>query len=260
MNVGLVIGKHMSMGCPGKNVRPVLGRPMVEYAFIAASNATGIEHVFTSTDSPHIADIGARYGAEHIARPPELATPDALTEDALVHAFEEMQRRTGSRVEIVALLFANAPTIRPGDIDKGIDALRADEQLDSAVTVCKYNMWAPLRARRIDSRGLLKPSVDLSAVGDLATMSSIRGGEGDTYFCDLAVQVLRARCFVGMDGGQLPFKWMGNQIHPLESDFGFDIDYEWQIPVVEHWLRSHGFSEQVTPYDGASRRHADAAR
>ena len=260
MNVGLVIGKHMSMGCPGKNVRPVLGRPMVEYAFIAAAHTAGIDRVFTSTDSPHIAEIGARYGAEHIARPPELATPEALTEDALTHAFDEMQKRTGGRVEIVALLFANSPTIRPGFIDRGIDILRANEDRDSVVTVTKYNMWAPLRARRIAGDGLLKPAIDLSILGDTPTMSSIRGGEGDTYYCDLAVQVLRARCFTEMDRGALPFKWMGTRIHALETDYGFDIDYEWQIPVVEHWLKEHGFSEQGTPYDHAPKPGSHAAR
>jgi hypothetical protein len=90
-------------------------------------------------------------------------------------------------------------------------------------------------------------------------MSSIRGGEGDTFYCDLAVQVLRARCFTDMDGGALPFKWMGKRTRALESDYGFDIDYEWQIPVIEHWLRDHGFSETSTPYDTPAPRH-DASR
>lgn len=248
MTVGLVIGKHLSMGCPGKNVRPVLGRPMVEYAFLAAAHAARVERIFTSTDSPYIAEIGARYGAEHIVRPPELARPESLTEDALAHAYREMHARTGGRADIVVLMFANAPTIRPGHIDEAIGMLEADAACDAVVTVCKYNMWAPLRARRIDDGGYLQPAVSFDALGDVSAMSSIRGGEGDTFFCDLAVQVLRARCFTDIDRGVLPFKWMGTRIRALEADYGFDIDYEWQIPVVEHWLREHGFSEDSTPY------------
>jgi CMP-N-acetylneuraminic acid synthetase len=248
--VALVIGKHKSMGCPGKNIRPILGRPMVEYAFIAAKNSPYVEKIFTSTDSPHIAKIGKKYDAEHIKRPPKLATPDALTEDALTHAYNEMSRRTGKDIEIVVLLFANAPTIMPGLIDKGIEKLKSDKSLDSAFSVCKYNMWAPLRARRIDKDNLIQPYIPLKYFGNKSTMSSIRGGEGDCYFCDLSVQIIRGRCFKEMDTGILPFKWMGKKSYALKSDYGFDIDYEWQIPVIEHWLISHGFTEKKTPCEG----------
>ncbi|MBI4506628.1 MAG: cytidylyltransferase [Chloroflexi bacterium] len=250
MIAGLLIGKHLSMGCPGKNVRPILGRPMTEYGFIAAKHSRCVQRMFVSTDSPHIAEIGRQYGAEHIERPPELATPDALTEDALVHAYREMVRRAGQHIDIVALFFANAPTIPPGLVDKGIEVLLDDSSLDSAFSVTKYNMWSPVRARRLDSGNLIQPYVDLDLLGGPERLSSIRGAEGDCYFVDLAVQVLRDRCFLEMDEGHLPFKWMGKRSHALISDYGFDIDYEWQIPVIEQWLREHGFTETATPYDG----------
>ena len=249
MIVGLVIGKHMSMGCPGKNTRPILNRPMVEYAFIAAKHSTHISKIFVSTDSPFIAKIGNQYGAELIERPDKLATPDALTEDALVHAFEEMQRRTNELIEIVALFFANSPTIPPGMVDHGIEILSKDPSLDSVFSVCKYNMWAPLRARSIDDEGIIHSYVPLESLGDVKRMSSIRGKEGDCFFCDLAVQILRDRCFKNIWEGQLPFRWMGKRSYALINDYGFDIDYEWQIPVIEHWLKNHGFSENATPYD-----------
>ncbi len=249
MIAALIIGKHKSMGCPGKNVRPVLGRPMAEYAFMAAQNSRHIAKVYVSTDSPNIAEIGKKYGAEHIERPPELATPEALTEHALLHAYEEMQARNSERIEIVALLFANAPTIPLGMIDEGIEALQADTNLDSAFSVCQYDMWAPLRARRLDGDGIIQPYVPHEALGDTDSMSSIRGGEGACYFCDLTVQILRDRCFKNMWEGQLPFRWQGQRSIALKNDYGFDIDAQWQIPVVEYWMKEHGFSETRTPYD-----------
>ena len=33
---------------------------------------------------------------------------------------------------------------------------------------------------------------------------------------------------------------MGRRIAPLKQTGGLDVDYEWQIPLVEHWLRSRG--------------------
>jgi len=249
MIVGLLIGKHKSMGCPGKHLRPILGRPLVEYSLIAAKNSKYIEKLFVSTDSPQIVRIAKAYGAEHIKRPAKLATPEALTEDALEHAYEEIEERLDQEIEIVVLLFANSPTIPPGLIDKGIRVLKKDKSLDSCFSVCKYNMWAPLRARRLTKKNLIKPYVPLKCFGDVNKMSSIRGGEGNCYFVDLATQVLRARCFKNMDKGSLPFKWMGKKSYGLISDYGFDIDFEWQIPVIEHWLVKHGFTKKSTPYD-----------
>lgn len=249
MIVSLVIGKHRSMGCPGKNVRPLLGRPMCEYAFLAAHGSRHIERIFTSTDSPEIAAVGAKYGAEWIERPAALATPEALTEDALLHAYHEITARLGEAPEIVVLLFANSPTIAVGRIDEGIDKLLSDPTLDSAFTACKYNMFAPLRARRVNSENLIEPYVPLEAFGDTSTMSSIRGGEGDCHFLDLSVQVLRGRCLADIWNGPLPFRWMGHKAWALENDFGFDIDFEWQIPVVEHWLVDKGFTAVSTPYE-----------
>jgi CMP-N-acetylneuraminic acid synthetase len=252
MIVGLLIGKEHSVSTPGKNVRPVLGRPMAEYGMMAAAHTPELTRLFTSTDSEQIAEIGRRYGATHIPRPPELAAPDALTEDALTHAFDAMERETKQTIEIVALFFANAPTARPQAVSQGIQTLQDDVSLDSAVTVTRYNMWSPARARMIDAQGLLAPFVDRSQLNPGRAVTSIRGAEGDCYFADLAVQVLRRRCFTEMDQGGLPFRWWGRRTKPIVSDYGFDIDDAWQIPVVELWLLEHGFSTTKTPYgDGA---------
>jgi hypothetical protein len=42
---------------------------------------------------------------------------------------------------------------------------------------------------------------------------------------------------------------MGQKIYPLKQWGGCDVDFEWQVPMVEYWLRKHGFSKKRTPYD-----------
>ena len=43
---------------------------------------------------------------------------------------------------------------------------------------------------------------------------------------------------------------LGHQIYPIIQKEGiWDIDYIWQVPVVERWLKQNGFSEMHTPYD-----------
>lgn len=245
MNIGLVIGKKKSLGTPGKNIRLILGRPSVEYAFIAAS-CSKIERVYVSTDSEEIAEIGHRYGAIHIARPPELATPDALTEDALLHAFSEIKKDLAGRpITTISLLFANNPAINVNLLDEAIDFVTSNDSFDSCFSVAKYDMFSPARARKIGEDGEIMPFVSLEHIGNV---SSIRDSQGSVYFCDLSIQVMKPSCFENMREGQLPFKWQGRRSKAIMTDFGFDIDAEWQVPVIEFWLRKHGFTENFIPW------------
>ena len=148
----LLLGRKGSTGLPGKNSRPVLGRPMVAYPLMAARPAIHVDRIYVSTDDPEIAAIGVEHDAEVIDRPPELCTPEALGEDAYKHGHEVIRDRLaaiGEEVEMLPLLFANAPTVSGQLIDRGVEVLRADPTIDSAVTVSRYNMWSPLRARRL---------------------------------------------------------------------------------------------------------------
>lgn len=248
MICGLLIGKDKSTGVPGKNYREIVGRPMCEYGFIAG-RAAALDHLFVSTDSPTIMDVGRKYDASVIKRPSELAQPDSLTEDVLKHAAAEMEKHLGQAPEIVVLLFANNPAIDVRLIREGIEALQKDPTLDSAFSVCRYDMFSPLRARKIDEDGVIQNYLPPSQMS--ANASSIRSSEGGIYFCDLSVQVMRWSCFTEMDQGPQPFQWMGHRSRALYNDYGFDVDSEWQFVVIEHWLKERGFTPQSTPFDGA---------
>ncbi len=244
MIVALLIGRERSVGFPGKNVCPVLGRPLMVYPLLAAKNAKTVDRVYISTDSPKIKEIGKTHGAEIINRPPELCIDSALGEDALVHGYrfiKDALKREKKKIEFMVLLHCNSPTILPETIDEGVRVLRENPDYDSAVTVSRYNMWSPLRARRIGGDGLLHPFVPFETFGDPKTLSCDRDSQGDVWFADMGVSVVRPRCLENIHDGLLPQKWMGQKIYPLTQEGGLDVDYEWQIPMVEYWLRKHGF-------------------
>jgi CMP-N-acetylneuraminic acid synthetase len=242
----LLIGRGASLGFPGKNTYEVLGRPLMAYPLLAADASRYVERVFVSTDADEIKDIGRRYGAEIIDRPAYLAGPEALGDHAFRHGHEVIRdqlRAEGDELELLVLLFANAPTISGDLIDRGVDLLRADPQLDSAVTVSRYNMWSPLRARRLEDDGTLKPFVPFETFGDPATLNCDRDSQGDVLFADMGVSVVRPRNLEHLEDGLLPQRWMGQRIAPIHNVNGCDIDYEWQIPGAIHWLRAHGWTE-----------------
>jgi len=250
MIAALLLGRKGSIGFPGKNTFPTLGRPLCAYPLLAAKYARQIDHIYVSTDDEQIMEIARQYGAEIIVRPPELCTKDALGEDAYVHGFNVIKSQTRQRdddIELMVLLFCNAATLLAETIDEGVEILRKNPEIDSAVTVSSYNMWSPLRARKIGDDGLLHPFVPFETFGDPKTLNCDRDSQGDIWFADMGVSVVRPRCLENLDDGLLPQKWMGQKIYPLKQWGGCDVDFEWQLPGVEHWLRKHGFTETKIP-------------
>ena len=249
MVVALMLGREGSEGFPGKNTHPVLGRPMMSYPLLAAKSATLVDEIYVSTDSDNIKNIAQEHGAKIIDRPPELATKEALGEDAYAHGFQCIGERLGAPPDLTVLLFCNAPTILAKTIDEGIRILLEDPSLDSAVTVSAYNMWSPIRARKEGPDGLLQPFVPFEAFGNLKAVNCDRDSQGDVFFADMSVSIVRSRCLEDLDFGILPQRWMGRRIYPLKQCGGCDVDYAWQVPSVEYWLREHGFTESKTPYN-----------
>lgn len=246
MNIALIIGKDKSTGVPGKNIREILGRPAAEYAYISAKYA-GCDKIYVSTDSKTIAKIGEPYEAVHIDRPVEMAQPDSLTEDALMHAYNFIKNdlEEDIKIDTISLLFCNNPAVNVNLLKEAIDFTKNTKEFDSCFSVAKYDMFSPARARKVDENGEMHPFVDLKYIDNV---SSIRDSQGSTYFCDLSIQVMKPICFEDIDNGQLPFKWQGKRSKAIETDFGFDIDSEWQAVVLEYWLKKHGYTQTTIPW------------
>lgn len=236
------MGRKGSEGFPGKNLHRVLGRPLVEYPLMAAEGAKEVDAIYVSTDSEEIMEVGRKHGARIIERPPELCTTEALGEDVYVHGYNIIKgdvELEGEKVELIVLLMANAPTVSSELIDEGIKVLRENPDYDSAVSVSSYNMWSPLRARKIGPEGLLHPFVPFETFGDPETLSCDRDSQGDVFFADMGVSIVRSQCLEDINGGILPQKWMGQKIYPLKQWGGLDVDYEWQLPQAEYWIKEH---------------------
>ena len=240
MIVAILIGREGSSGYPGKNVTPVLGKPLVAWPLEAAKAVPEIGRVYVSTDSPRLKEIALTYKARIIDRPAHLCTKAALGEHAYQHAHQVIAAELaseGKKPELYVLLMANAPTISSSQLSEGINALRQHPQYDSAVTVSCYNMWSPLRARKIGDDGLLHPFVPFETFGDPKTLNCDRDSQGDVWFADMGVSIIRPANLDHLEDGLLPQKWMGQNIYPIKNVGGLDVDYAWQMPQAEHWLR-----------------------
>ena len=66
MIAALLLGREGSIGFPGKNTYPVLGKPLMVYPLLAAKNAQHVNKIYVSTDSPTIKKIGKEYGVRSL--------------------------------------------------------------------------------------------------------------------------------------------------------------------------------------------------
>ncbi len=245
MIIALLMGRKESKGLPGKNLYKVLGTPLAYYPMKAAKDCLQIDTIYLSTDDEKLMQLAAENAIEVIKRPPELCTDETLGEDVYIHAYNSVkEKKEGQKIEMLVLLMCNAVTITAETISKGITVLRNNPDYDSAVTVSKYNMWSPLRARKVDEDGLLTPFMPFEAFAEPKTLNCDRDSQGDVWFADMGVSIIRPSCLENIENGLLPQRWMGGKIYPLKQWGGCDIDYEWQIPMVEFWLRKHGFKEK----------------
>jgi len=243
MIAALLIGRKGSVGFPGKNLYPVLGRPLSFYPMIAAKSSKLIDKTYLSTDCEGLMKLARDHDVKIINRPPELCTNEAKGLDVFVHGYKVIKEANKDQaLELIVLMFCNAVTVLTKTIDEGIQILRSNPEYDSAVTVSKYNMYSPVRARKIGEDGLLHPFIPFEAIGDPQKFNCNRDSQGDVYFADVCASIVRPRCLENAEEGILPQKWMGKKIFPLKQWGGLDVDYEWQIPQVEYWLRKHGFT------------------
>jgi hypothetical protein len=248
----LLFGRAGSVALPAKNVRKILGRPSLYYPLMAARASGIVGDIYVSTDSDDIFALARPFGIKEIQRPAELATNEALLEDAIAHAFKVVDITSERPADFYLILLCNAVTVLPDRIRQAADMLNQDPEADSVTTGSRWNMFSPVRARRLDPvAGLIVNYVPADMLSQVVTISCDRDKSEDCYFCDNSFTLVRREALARLRDNQGPFKWMGNRIRFIEQlPGGGDVDETWQVPVVEWWLQQHGFSETKVPYEG----------
>jgi N-acylneuraminate cytidylyltransferase len=134
MTICIIPARGGSKGVPGKNIRPLAGKPLLAYSVEQALATPDIERVFVSTNSHDIAAVARDYGAEIIWRPAEISGDMASSESALLHALDHVRDKEELDPDLIVFLQATSPLRRDGEIQEAIDTLRREEA-DSLLSV-----------------------------------------------------------------------------------------------------------------------------
>ena len=137
--LAIIPARGGSKGLPGKNVKFLLGKPLIAYAVENALASKYISEVIVSTDDKEIANVAVHYGAVNpFMRPHELATDSALAVDTFIYTIERLNESRIKKIENFIVLQPSSPLRLNEDVDGAIE-LFYQKKADSVVTYCIEN-------------------------------------------------------------------------------------------------------------------------
>lgn len=143
MNVLITLcGRGGSKGIPGKNIKELLGKPLIAYsikhAFDFSDALQGTTDIFLSTDDQAIKDIAKKYGLEsQYDRPEHLANDTAGKIQVLKDALLFQENSIGKKYDFLIDLDLTSPLRTITDLKKGFDLLLMDGNALNLFSVSK---------------------------------------------------------------------------------------------------------------------------
>lgn len=127
-----------SKGLPGKNIRPLMGLPLIAHSIRCAALCPEIDRCVVSTDSEEIAAVArAHGGSTPFLRPADLASDTAPMLGVLQHALRAVEVLDARRYESLLLLDPTSPGRLPSDLSSAVELLSEDPEADGVVGVSR---------------------------------------------------------------------------------------------------------------------------
>jgi N-acylneuraminate cytidylyltransferase len=145
--LGIVGARSGSKSIPNKNIKPLLGKPLIGWIIRAAKKSKLVDRLIVSTDSTEYAEIAKQYGAEvPFLRPAEISGDKAPDITYLTHAVEWFEKNEAFKPDIILRLPASSPLCKTESIDACIQYLINDPEVTSSRTVTEaskhpYKLW-----------------------------------------------------------------------------------------------------------------------
>ena len=140
--VVIIPARGGSKGIPGKNAKPLAGKPLISHSIEHAKNSKLVTKIFVTTDCQNIKKIALDAGVGVIDRPAKLSGDSCSSESALAHALDQIMVNSES-FDYVVFLQCTSPFRRINDIDDAINKIRK-EQADSLLSVVQSHkfLWS----------------------------------------------------------------------------------------------------------------------
>jgi N-acylneuraminate cytidylyltransferase len=223
---GYVFARGGSKGIPGKNIKPMCGRPLIAYSIEALRESKYVDRVIVSTDDENIAGIAVECGAEvPFMRPAELASDSSPEVLSWKHALSEAKRE-GVMPDILVSASTTSPLRSPDDIDAAVEML-ADTGADIVISVTPASRSPYFNLARRDESGRTRLFAELPG--------GVERRQDAPPVYDITTVVYVARSQYRMDCGSLMEGDVRSIVVPPER--AADIDTQLDFDFAEFLIR-----------------------
>lgn len=133
--LGLVTARGGSKGIPGKNIKPLAGKPLIAYTIGAAKESGIFDRLILSTDDERIAEVARGHGCEvPFLRPAKFAQDTTPHLPVVQHAVKWLKDNESYSPDWVMILQPTAPLRQAFHIREAIDLMQKTGA-DSVVSV-----------------------------------------------------------------------------------------------------------------------------
>ena len=137
-NVAIITARGGSKRIPHKNIRPFLGKPILEYSIEAALATEYFTEVMVSTDDEEIAEVARHAGAKvPFMRSENNANDFATTADVVLEVINSYER-IGQNFEQACCIYPTAPFVTANALKTAMMLLE-QEQADCVIPVVKFS-------------------------------------------------------------------------------------------------------------------------
>lgn len=135
--IAIIPARGGSKGLPEKNIKQLMGKPLIAYTIECVLKSKYVDRVIVSTDSKEIAEVALKYGAEvPFMRPDYLASDTAMAVDNYIYTIDRLEKDSGSKINEFMVLQPTSPLRAVEDID-GATEMFFSKKADSVISYTK---------------------------------------------------------------------------------------------------------------------------
>lgn len=221
MTIAVIPARRGSVGLPGKNTRPLAGKPLIAWSIERAIEADIFDKIVVSSDDPDAIKIAASFGVDMDIRPDRLSGGDILIEDVL---HDLISRKFQDWPNKVCLLNPTSPLRSVEDIILTCEKLRGSIQ--TSLTVTNISPIIMTRANGFSSGTF---HAGRTSVLNRQRRAPIMAQNGAVYAVDTRY-LMETKKLVGMRCA----------VHVMPKERSVDIDDIWDFRAAEAYLKELG--------------------
>jgi CMP-N-acetylneuraminic acid synthetase/spore coat polysaccharide biosynthesis predicted glycosyltransferase SpsG len=147
--IAVIPARGGSKGVPRKNLRPLLGRPLISYSIRSCIDSGVFDAVVVSTDDDEIALLAERFGATVVERPSELGQDSITLDPVIEHAVRSVEGSGRCRFDYVFTVQPTSPLVAAGDLLAAMDLFDQGEHVETVLSVVddRHLRWTHLHGK-----------------------------------------------------------------------------------------------------------------